>query len=228
MLPKRDWKGLRTCCAIGLLILSQPAFARDGASAPQHPDFVPDYNTILAEKIAATPLAFSDESRALFEAAINSPTASPIVLHSEAGSVGITSLGKRYRAGIELPMAPSFTTGPMAQYAVAPQQMNCLQCDYSDRQTREQSASVGWRIDSRQAWISPWAQLSYHYLLTETPQNSRRELTKSIDQSNGIDLSIGAQMPLNDHLAAFASLAQNEALNNQEQQLYTFGFSASF
>lgn len=135
--------------------LNATDFARGGISAPQHPDFLPDYDTILAEKIALTPLAFSDESRALFEAAINSPTASPIAVHSETGSVGTTPLGKRYRAGVDLPIAPSFTTGPVAQYAVDPQQMNCLQCDYSDQQSREQSASVGWRIDSQQGWISP-------------------------------------------------------------------------
>lgn len=73
-----------------------------------------------------------------------------------------------------------------------------------------------------------WAQLSYHYLLADTPQNSRREATNGTDQSEGIDLSIGAQVPLNDNLAAFAAFSQSEALNNQEQQLYTFGFSASF
>ena len=84
------------------------------------------------------------------------------------------------------------------------------------------------RIDSQQGWISPWAQLSYHYLLADTPQNSRREATNGTDQSEGIDLSIGAQVPLNDNLAAFAAFSQSEALNNQEQQLYTFGFSASF
>ncbi|WHQ75461.1 autotransporter [Pantoea sp. Lij88] len=228
MLPRSGWKGLRICCAVGLFIFTQPTFARGGASAPQHPEFLPDYDTILAEKIALTPLAFSDESRALFEAAINSPTASPIALHSETGSVGTTPLGKRYRAGVDMPIAPSLTTGPVAQYAVDPQQMNCLQCDYSDQQSREQSASVGWRIDSQQGWISPWAQLSYHYLMADSPQNPRHETTNSTDQSNGIDVSIGAQMPLNDNLAAFASFSQSEALNNQDQQLYTFGFSASF
>lgn len=228
MLPRSGWKGLRTCCAVGLLMFTQPTFARGGTSAPQHHDFLPDYDTILAEKIALTPLAFSDESRALFEAAINSPTASPIALHSETGSVGTTPLGKRYRAGVDMPIAPSLTTGPVAQYAVDPQQMNCLQCDYSDQQSREQSASVGWRIDSQQGWISPWAQLSYHYLMADTPQSPRREATNGSDQSDGIDLSIGAQMPLNDNLAAFASFSQSEALNNDEQQLYSFGFSASF
>ncbi|KAA5969933.1 MULTISPECIES: autotransporter [unclassified Pantoea] len=228
MSPKSGWKGLRTCCAAWLLILMAPAFARSGLSAPPHADFLPDYDTILAEKIALTPLTFNDENRALFEAAINSPTASPIALHSETGSAGTTPLGKRYRAGVEMPVAPSLTTGPVAQYAVDPQPINCLQCDYSDQQSREQSASVGWRIDSQQGWISPWAQLSYRYLLAETPQTPRREATNGPDQSEGIDLSIGAQLPLNDNLAAFASFSQNEALNNQEQQLYSFGFSASF
>ncbi|MFV9670931.1 autotransporter domain-containing protein [uncultured Pantoea sp.] len=228
MLPESGGKGLRTCCAVGLLILSQPTFARGGAPAPQHPDLLPDYDTILAEKIALTPLAFSDDSRALFEAAINSPTASPIALHSETGSAGTTPLGKRYRAGIDLPLSSSFTTGPVAQYAVDPQQTNCLQCDYSDPQSREQSASVGWRIDSQQGWIAPWAQVSYHYFLADTPQSVGRDITSGSDQSNGIDLSIGAQLPLNDNLAAFASFSQSEALNNEEQQLYSFGFSASF
>lgn len=229
MLQRRGWKGLRTWCGIGLLILTQSAFARgDAPAASENPEYLPDYNTILAEKISLSPLAFSDDNRALFEAALNSPIASPVTLHSETGSVGTTPLGKRYRAGVELPIAASLTTGPMAQYAVDPQQMGCLQCDYSDQQSREQSASVGWRIDAQQGWIAPWAQLSYHYSLTDMPQNARREATSPQDQTSGIDLSVGAQLPMNENLAAFASFSQSEALNNQEQLLYTFGFSASF
>lgn len=104
MLPRSGWKGLRICCAVWLLILTQPTFARGGISAPQHPDFLPDYDTILAEKIALTPLAFSDESRALFEAAINSPTASPIAVHSETGSVGTTPLENAIGLGLTCPL----------------------------------------------------------------------------------------------------------------------------
>jgi len=226
--PVNGGKGLWTCCAVGLLILSQPTFGREGTSAPRHTDPLPDYDTILAEKIALTPPAFSDDSRALFEAAINSPTASPIVLHSETGSAGSMPLGKRYRAGIDLPLSASVTTGPVAQYAVDPQQTTCLQCDYSDPQSREQSASVGWRIDSQQGWIAPWAQLSYHYFLADASQSVARNNAPGSDQANGLDLSLGAQLPLNDNLAAFAAFSQSEALNNEEQQLYSVGFSASF
>lgn len=228
MLQKSGWKGLRACCAVWLLLLAQPGFARSSGAAAPDSGYLPDYDTILAEKISLTPLAFSDENRALFEAALNSPATLPVVLHSETGSVGTTPLGKRYRAGVELPIATSLTTGPMAQYAVDPQQMGCLQCDYSDQQSREQSASVGWRIDAQQGWISPWAQLSYHYSLADTPQNPRREAANGEDQTSGIDLSVGAQLPLNDNLAAFASFSQSEALNNQEQLLYSLGLSASF
>ncbi|MGK3143930.1 autotransporter [Pantoea sp. C2G6] len=229
MLQRNGWKGLWTWCGAGLLLLTQPTFAGGGASAaPHQSDYLPDYNTILAEKISRSSLIFSDDNRALFEAALNSPAASPVSLYSETGSVGSTPLGKRYRAGVEMPLSSSLSTGPMAQYAVDPQLMSCLQCDYSDQQSREQSASVGWRIDSRQGWISPWAQLSYHYSLTDAPPNERQTANSSPDQTNGIDLSVGAQVPLNNNLAAFASFSQSEALNNQEQLLYSFGFSASF
>ena len=233
MLQKSGWRGQRyrigAWCGAGLLAVAQPTlawggdFAAPGAMTPP-----PDYNTILSEKISRSSLSFSDESRALFEAALNSPATLPLELHSETGTVGATPLGKRYRAGVDLPVGHSFTTGPVAQYAVDPQQMGCLQCDYSDQQSREQVASVGWRVDLQQGWITPWAQLSYSHALAESPQNARDENEERSRQTGGIDLSVGAQLPLNHNLAAFASFSQNSALNNDEPLLYSLGISASF
>jgi len=233
MLQKSGWRDqcyrIRGWCGAGLLLLTQPTFAWGGDfAAPAIVTPPPDYNTILAEKISRTSLDFSDENRVLFEAALNSPAALPVELHSETGIVGSTPLGKRYRAGVDLPVGESFTTGPVAQYAVDPPQMNCLQCDYSDQQSREQIASVGWRVDMQQGWITPWAQLSYSHPLAESPQNDRHDAAIGTRQESGIDLSVGAQLPLNSNLAAFASFSQNSALNGDEPLLYSLGISASF
>lgn len=233
MLQKSGWRGQRyrigVWCSAGLLVLLQPTFAWGGDfAAPVTLSSPPDYDTILAEKISRSPLTFNDDHRALFEAALSSPATLPVELHSETGTVGTTPLGKRYRAGVDLPIGESFTTGPVAQYAVDPQQMGCQQCDYSDQQSREQVASVGWRVDLQQGWITPWAQLSYSHPLAESPQNDRHETENSTRQAGGIDLSVGAQLPLNRNLAAFASFSQNSALNSDEPLLYSLGISASF
>ncbi|ORM54537.1 autotransporter [Pantoea conspicua] len=233
MVQKSGWRGqryrIRVWCGAGLLFLTQPTFAWGGDfAAPAMTVAHPDYDTILAEKISRSSLDFSNENRALFEAALNSPASLPVELHSETGTVGTTPLGKRYRAGLELPVGDAVTTGPVAQYAVDPQQMGCLQCDYSDQQSREQVASVGWRVDLQQGWITPWAQLSYSRPLNESSQNDRRETAVGTRQESGIDLSVGAQLPLNRNLAAFASFSQNSALNSDEPLLYSLGISASF
>ena len=223
---------VRLFCSALLLAIIQPAFAWGGDFAlhdNQSPTVIPpDYNTILAEKISRTPLEFTDEQQGLWDAALNAPASIPMALRSEPGSVGATPLGTRFSAGWDLPINHSFTTGPVAQYAVDQRPLTCPQCDFSERPNHDQVASVGWRVDSKLGWITPWAQLSYSHQLVEENLNYRAEDDPNNRQENWVDVSVGAHMPLNNNLAAFASFSQTDALNTGEQFIYSLGVSASF
>ncbi len=209
----------------------QSAFAWDDFSSlsaiPQPPPHL-DYNTLLAEKISLSQLAFTDEQRGLWDAALNAPGSSPLTLRSEPATVGVTSLGTRYSAGWNVKLSQSVTTGPVAQYSADQASLNCPQCELSDRPSQEQVASVGWRVNSRMGWITPWAQLSYSHQLADENTRYQADESESGRQENWLDVSVGAHMPLNNNLAAFASFSQTDALNTGEKFIYSLGVSASF
>ncbi|WP_258577351.1 hypothetical protein [Candidatus Pantoea persica] len=101
----------------------------------------PDYNAILAEKIAQGGLAAgSDEARADFLDAALNPTQAMMTLRAEPAPDGT-----RYRADWALLLGASLTTGPVAQFAAAAGPLSCPDCVFS----RDGVATLGWRIDSR-------------------------------------------------------------------------------
>lgn len=236
MLQKSQCAGqhylVRLFCGVWLLSMMHPVFAWGGDVALpviQAPTIdSPDYNTILAEKISRNPLAFTDTRQGLWDAALNASTPTSLVLRSEPDKVGAKPSGTRFRAGWALPLSDCITTGPVAQYTVGQRPLACPQCDFSDPPSHDQVASVGWRVDSQLGWITPWAQLSYSHQLTEDNLNYRAAEESDSRQDNGLDVSIGAHVPLNNNLAAFASFSQTGTLNSGEQFIYSLGVSASF
>lgn len=182
----------------------------------------PDYNTILAEKISRNQLIISDDIQTSFlDAVLNSPQTA-FTLRVEP-----VMPGTRYSIGWDMPLGASLTTGPVAQYAPAPAPLHCNQCDFS----RDGVATLGWRVDSRLGWITPYAQLSYSYQPGDgQTDNGRDRLSDNaaLRQESWVDVSVGAQIPLNKKVAAFAAFSQNDAPNSGEQFIYSLGVSASF
>lgn len=211
-----------------------PAYGWGNAErSPEDPDAKaahPHYNDILAGKIARDRLDFGNSEDSLFAAALNSREESPLALRIEPGNAGSQPLGTRFSAGWEMPLSDAFSTGPVAQYAVDSGALNCQQCVFSDRLPPDQIASVGWRIDSWLGWVMPWAQLSYSHQLGSgiTEQNARSSALSPPREDNWLDISVGAHMPINNNMAAFASFSQTGAANSGEQFIYSLGVSASF
>ncbi|MEZ3501532.1 autotransporter [Pantoea sp. KPR_PJ] len=230
MLPKSQCASQRlTALALSSALLfcfATPVFAWSSARLSSQDeragDRLPDYNTILAEKISRNHLIVSDERHSAFlDAALNPPDAA-FTLRMEPVPPGM-----RYSMGWDMPLGASLTTGPVAQYVTAPAPFNCVPCDFS----RDGVATLGWRVDSRLGWIAPYAQLSYRYrpgesLADEGHVGQSDEATER--QERGADISVGAQIPLNGRMAAFAAFSQNAALNSGEQFIYSLGVSASF
>lgn len=182
----------------------------------------PDYDTILAEKISRNHLIVGNDARMNFlDAALNSPQ-SAFTLRVEP-----VPTGTRYSAGWDMPLSASLTTGPVAQYAPATAPLSCPQCDFS----RDGVATLGWRVDTRLGGIAPYAQLGYSYQPGDSLTGDTRDRPpddSAVREAGWVDVSVGAQIPLNHNVAAFASFSQNDALNNGEQFIYSLGVTASF
>ena len=182
----------------------------------------PDYNTILAEKISRNHLIVGNDADMNFLDAALNPAQGPFTLRVEP-----VPTGKRYSAGWDMPLGASLTTGPVAQYATAVAPLSCPQCDFS----RDAVATLGWRVDSRLGWIAPYAQLSYSYQPGEGfPGEARDRLPDDAAprEESRVDVSVGANIPINHQVAAFAAFSQSSALNNGDQLIYSLGVSASF
>ncbi len=210
-----------------LLILAGDACALDQAQKSP----APDYNAILAEKISNNHLMFTENSKmSLMDAALTSPDSSAMVLHSETVSVGAAPLVNRYSAGWSMPMSNAVNTGPVAQFAMDDSTLSCPKCQWIDSNNAEHIASLGWRVDSRLGWITPWAQVSYSHLLNDdnaAPMRAGSDETTG-RESHWVDVSIGANVPLGQNMAAFASFAQSGAVSSGEPFIYSLGVSASF
>lgn len=204
------------CFAASGFTLS-PATLSDenGAAAGQ-----PDYNTILAEKVLLDPLLINSEARAAFlDAALNPQGGRQFTLRDEAGDLAA-------EAGWDIALSGALITGPFAQYVVSQSRNGCLSCDSA----HDMHAVLGWRLDSRFGWIQPFAELRYRHPLADSAGSTSYENREGQGkpQDSGVDVSVGAHLPLNDTLAAFASLSQSDALNSGEQFISGVGVSASF
>jgi uncharacterized protein YhjY with autotransporter beta-barrel domain len=85
--------------------------------------------------------------------------------------------------------------------------------------------TLGWRMDYQELWgVHPWAQVSYNQALSAdsySPVNRARE-------GGWGDVTLGADMPLGSHLAAWATLSQADNVPSGENTLYLMGVSANF
>ncbi|KNC91135.1 hypothetical protein [Trabulsiella odontotermitis] len=99
-------------------------------------------------------------------------------------------------------------------------------------QEGQHTLSVGWRVNSGLLWgVRPWAQLNFTQQDAsypwQTPPGPGR-MPGADPNGNWVDVTVGADMSLNPHLAAFASLSQSDNTVNGENYLYLMGVSAKF
>ncbi len=84
--------------------------------------------------------------------------------------------------------------------------------------------TLGWRVDYQKLWgVHPWAQVSYNQGFTADAGGQNRT-----QDGAWRDVTFGADMSLNSHLAAWAALSQADNLPNGANYLYLMGVSANF
>ncbi|MDQ9126762.1 autotransporter domain-containing protein [Serratia fonticola] len=164
---------------------------------------------------------------------------------TETGDTDGKQWGARVTAGYDFPIASYLTTGPMAQFAwdysnVSGYSENgddSTAMRFNDQTYHSQIGAVGWRLDSQLGVVNPYAEVSYQHQFGDgvyraggglkSTQTSFTRDSASQDK-NWMDITLGANMPLSDRVAAFATVSQTSGLSSGEQFMYNVGVSARF
>jgi len=164
---------------------------------------------------------------------------------TETGSTDGKQWGARITAGYDFPVTSYLTTGPMAQFAWDYSNVSGYSEDgndstamrFNDQTYHSQIGALGWRLDSKFGLFNPYAEVSYQHQFGDdvyraggglkSTQTSFTRDSASQDK-NWVDVTLGANMPLTDQVAAFATVSQTGGLSSGEQFMYNVGVSARF
>lgn len=164
---------------------------------------------------------------------------------TEQGSTSGKLLGMRVQTGWTLPITENLSTGPVASYALdygrvggySENSDSSTAMRYSDQTTHSQIGSVGWRIDSKQWVVNPWAQVSYNHQFGDTDstvraglKSTRTSFERSVEarDKNWLDLSVGANVPLGETVNAFAGVSTVDGNSDYHQVTWNVGVNATF
>ena len=180
-------------------------------------DHQPDYNDILSQRIQSSQRALGLE-----------------VNLAEETPVDVTS---SMSMGWNFPLYEQVTTGPVAALHYDGTTTSMYN-EFGDSTTtltdplwHASVSTLGWRVDSRLGDLRPWAQISYNQQFGENiwkAQSGLSRMTATNQNGNWLDVTVGADMLLNQNIAAYAALTQAENTTNNSDYLYTMGVSARF
>lgn len=195
------------------------------SSAPQRytwdNDNPPSYDDILAERIK-TSQGRSDA------AGLN-------LISSQESLAEPATLG----VGWNISLPAHISTGPVASWrwdGSNPAIYNdygdsAINAGSSDKLWHASVSTFGWRIDSRVGYLRPWAQVSYNQQYGDNmwkAQSGLHMTPASNQEGSWMDVTVGADVPINRHVAAYASLSQADGMTAGEVYLYTLGVNARF
>ncbi|WP_337264273.1 MULTISPECIES: autotransporter outer membrane beta-barrel domain-containing protein [unclassified Serratia (in: enterobacteria)] len=164
---------------------------------------------------------------------------------TETGSTSGKQWGARVTGGYDFPLTPSLTTGPLAQFAWDYSNVSGYSEDgndstamrFNDQTYRSQIAALGWRLDAQLGKVNPYAEVSYQHQFGDdvyraggglkSTQTSFTRDSASQDK-DWVNVTLGANMPLTEQVAAFTSVSQTGGLSSGEQFMYNVGISARF
>jgi uncharacterized protein YhjY with autotransporter beta-barrel domain len=143
--------------------------------------------------------------------------------------------------GWNFPLASGTTTGPVASWHYDGSRSEIWNAYESGESPNDplwhaSVSKVGWRVDTDALWgVRSWAQVSYNQQYGDNQWKSQpgfyRGAPAPAGEQNGnwMDVTVGADMLVNPHLAAYASLSQaDNAATGTNNYLYILGVSAAF
>jgi outer membrane lipase/esterase len=163
----------------------------------------------------------------------------------EEGDTDGKQVGARLTAGWDFPVASWLTTGPMAQFAwdysnvdgYSEKSSRSTAMRFDDQTYHSQIGALGWRLDGRFTRVNPYAELSYQHQFGDDVYRAGGGIkstqthfsrTSATQDTNWVDVTVGANLPLTDNVAAFAAVSQTGGLSSGEQFMYNLGVSARF
>ncbi|TPE14804.1 autotransporter domain-containing protein [Pantoea vagans] len=164
---------------------------------------------------------------------------------TEQGNSGGKVLGMRVQTGWDLPVGRYVTTGPVASYALDYTRVGGYQEEgnsstsmrFGDQTLHAQVGSLGWRIDSKNLPVNPWAQISYNHqfgdsdsAVTAGLKSTRTAFTRSSDgtDDNWLNMAVGASVPLGAAVNAFAGVSAVAGNSETHQVTWNVGVNARF
>lgn len=164
---------------------------------------------------------------------------------TEQGNTGGKLLGLRVQTGWDMPLGTHLTTGPVVSYALdygrtggyREQGNSSTSMRYGDQTSHSQTGAVGWRIDSQQWPINPWAQVSYNHQFGDTDSTVTAGLkstrtafsrTTAARDSNWLDVAVGANVPLGKTVNAFAGVSAVGGNSDANPLSWNIGVNATF
>ncbi|MBK0096085.1 autotransporter domain-containing protein [Erwinia sp. S63] len=164
---------------------------------------------------------------------------------TEQGNSSGKLLGMRVQTGWDLPLGNHITTGPVASYALDYGRVggyeengnSSTSMRFSDQTLHSQIGSIGWRVDSRQWVVNPWAQVSYNHQFGDTDSTVHAglkstqtsfERTVAAGDKNWLDVAVGANVPLGDTVNAFAGVSTVASNSDYHQVTWNVGVNATF
>lgn len=140
--------------------------------------------------------------------------------------------------GWNFPLSAGVSTGPVAALhydgsttSIYNEFGDSMTTQVTDPLWHASVSSLGWRVNSRFGDLRPWAQISYNQQYGDNiwkAQSGLSRMTATTQDNSWLDVTVGADMLLNRHLAAYAALSQAENTTNDTDYLYTMGVSARF
>lgn len=183
-------------------------------------DTPPRYNDILAERIKASLVQPG--------VAISTPQST------------VVDPGRTLSVQLNIPVSAGITTGPVASWHYDGTSQSIWNEFGDSASTAAQNdplwhasvSTLGWRINTQPLWgVHPWAQISFNQQFGENQWKSQSGLNRtptSTQDGSWRDMTLGADMLLNPHFAAYASFSQADNLSESTNYLYMMGMSARF
>lgn len=182
-------------------------------------DHQPRYEDILAERI--------NTSQNVPGLALNLPS------DASTDATGGMSVGWNF------PVSGHITTGPVVAWRYDGTASNMYNefgdsaatPSLTDPLWHASVSSLGWRVDTQYGDLRPWAQISYNQQFGENQWKSQFGMSQSpspTQYGNWMDVTVGADVLVYPHMAAYASLSQADNTTTGEDFLYTLGVSAKF
>jgi len=209
---------INTACAWQQEYIADTASGHTADRYTWDSDHQPRYDDILAERIRLT--------QSVPGFAVSFADATP----TEATS-GM-SLGWNF------PLSARVTTGPVAALhydgtttSIYNEFGDSMTSPAADPLWHASVSTLGWRVNSQFGDVRPWAQVSYNQQYGDNiwkAQSGLSRMAATTQDNSWLDVTVGADMLFNQHLAAYAALSQAENTANDTDFLYTMGVSARF